>query len=145
MEQKTFIPNAEQLQKKYYLIDAKDKILGRLATQVAAILRGKHKPVYTPNMDTGDYVIIVNAEKIRVTGKKMTDKIYHTYTGYPGGRKEINLGDLLKKRPAQAVKVAVNRMIPKGALGNKVRTHLRVYAGDQHPHQAQKPIVLEIN
>ncbi len=144
MIQKTFIPKFETIEKKYYMIDAKDKILGRVAAKVAAILRGKHKAIYTPHLDTGDMVVIINAEKIRVTGKKLTDKQYQTYSGYPAGRKVLSLESLLAKRPTQVMRLAVNRMIPKGALGNKVRTRLRVYAGDKHPHQAQKPILLEI-
>lgn len=144
MFKKTYLPDADKLEKKCYVIDAKDQILGKVATTAATVLRGKHKTIYTPFLDTGDFVVILNAEKIRVTGKKMTDKMYQTYTGYPGGRRLISLEDLLKKRPTQVVKVAVNRMIPKGALGNKIRTRLRVYVGDQHPHQAQKPIVLNV-
>lgn len=144
MFKKTYLPDADKLEKKCYVIDAKDQILGKVATTAATVLRGKHKTIYTPFLDTGDFVVILNAEKIRVTGKKMTDKMYQTYTGYPGGRRLISLEDLLKKRPTQVIKVAVNRMIPKGALGNKIRTRLRVYVGDQHPHQAQKPIVLNV-
>ncbi len=144
MFKKTYLPDVNKIEKKCYVIDAKDKILGRVATTAATILRGKHKTIYTPYMDTGDFVVVLNAEKVRVTGKKMTDKMYQTYTGYPGGRRLISLENLLKKRPTQVITVAVNRMIPKGALGNKIRTRLRVYVGDQHPHQAQKPIVLDV-
>ena len=144
MIKKTFTPKAEDIQKKYYVIDAKDKILGRIATRAAAILRGKHKVTFAPHMDTGDMVIIVNAEKFRVTGKKLTDKKYQTYSGYPAGRKVTSLESLLARRPTQALRLAVNRMIPKGALGNKIRTRFRVYAGDKHPHEAQQPILLEI-
>lgn len=144
MFKKTFLPDAEKLEKKCYVIDAKDQILGKVATTAATVLRGKHKTIYTPYLDTGDFVVVLNAEKVRVTGKKLTDKVYQTYTGYPGGRRLISLEDLLKKRPTQVIKVAVNRMIPKGALGNKIRTRLRVYVGDKHPHQAQKPIVLNV-
>ena len=135
---------AGKVEQKCYLIDAKDKILGRVAAKAATILRGKHKPTYTPYVDTGDHVIIINAEKIKVTGKKLEDKEYQRYTGYHSGRKVVSLQDMLKKTPTTVLRLAVNRMIPHGALGNKVRTKLRVYAGDKHPHQAQKPIALEI-
>ncbi len=144
MVQKTFIPKTENITRQFYLIDAKDKILGKVATKAALILRGKHKAIYTPHMDTGDSVIIINAEKIRVTGKKMTDKIYQRYTGYPGGQRQVALEDLLKKQPTQALRSAINRMIPKGALGNQIRTRVRIYAGDKHPHLAQKPVTLEV-
>jgi len=141
---KTYIPKIGDIERKFYLIDAKDKILGRVATQAAAILRGKHKTVFTPHLDTGDPVVIINAEKIRVTGKKLQDKIYLHYSGYPSGQKSMTLEELLKKSPTKVLRLAINRMIPAGELGNKVRRRLRIYAGDQHPHQAQKPIALEI-
>lgn len=144
MPQETFIPKPGQIQKKSYVIDAKDKILGRVATKAAILLRGKHKPLYTPHMDTGDFVIIINADKIRVTGKKLFEKKYQTYSGYPSGRKVTPLGTMLQKRPTEAVRLAVNRMIPKGPLGNKIRTRLRVYAGEKHLQEAQKPIALTI-
>lgn len=135
---------AGEINRKCYLIDAKDKILGRVAVKAAVILRGKHKAIYTPNVDTGDQVIIINADKIKVTGKKLQDKIYQKYTGYHSGRKTIPLGALLEKAPTQVLRLAVERMIPKGPLGNKVKGKLRIYAGEQHPHQGQKPITLEI-
>lgn len=144
MIKKTFIPSSEKIDKKFYLIDAKDKILGRVAAKAAAILRGKHKTIYTPHLDTGDMVIILNSEKIRVTGKKLTDKQYQRFTGYPAGRKLTSLENLLAKKPTKVMRLAINRMIPKGALGNKIRTHLRIYVGDNHPHQAQKPILLDV-
>ncbi len=140
----TYFAKAEEVQRNCYLIDADNKILGRVATKAAAILRGKHKRIFTPHVDTGDVVIIINAEKIRVTGKKLTDKIYQRYTGYPGGQKLLALQDLLKKKPEQVLELAINRMIPKGPLGNRVKGKLRIYAGDKHPHQAQKPIALEV-
>lgn len=133
-----------EVQEKCYLLDAQNKILGRLAAKAAVLLRGKHKPNYTPNVKTGDMVVVINAEKIRVTGKKMTDKIYQRYSGYPSGKKVLALQDLLQKRPEQAVRLAINRMIPKGPLGNDIRKRLRVYSGDKHPHQAQKPIAFEV-
>ena len=141
---KSFLANASTVKKTYYLVDAKDKILGRLATKVAAVLRGKHKASFTPYVDCGDFVVIINAEKIRVTGRKLKDKIYQRYTGYPSGKRIVVLEDMLKKRPTQAVKLAVQGMIPHGPLGNKIRTQLRVYAGESHPHQAQKLIALSV-
>ncbi len=144
MMKNTYFAKAEEVKRNCYLIDANNKILGRVATKAAAILRGKHKRIFTPHVDTGDVVIIINAEKIRVTGKKLTDKIYQRYTGYPGGQKLLALQDLLKKKPEQVLELAINRMIPKGPLGNRVKGKLRIYAGDKHPHQAQKPIALEV-
>ena len=142
--QKTFLIKPNAVERKYYIIDAQDKILGRVAAKAAHILRGKHKRTYTPNVDCGDPVIIINAGKIRVTGKKLTDKIYQRYTGYPGGQRLTPLGVMLEKRPTVAMQLAVERMIPKGALGESVRRKLRIYAGDKHPHQAQKPVILEV-
>ena len=144
MEQKTFMAKSNEVKKSYYLIDAKNKVLGRVAAKAATILRGKHKAIYTPNVDTGDYVIIINADKIRVTGNKLEDKMYERFSGYPSGKKIVPLGVMMQKRPTQAMRLAVNRMIPKGPLGYKTRTKLRVYAGDKHPHTAQKPVTLEI-
>ncbi len=144
MEQKSYIAKAGTFEKKYYLIDAKDKVLGRVAAKAATILRGKHKKIYTPNVDTGDYVIIINADKIRVTGRKLEDKEYQYFTGYPSGRRVIPLGELMKKKPTQAMLLAVTRMIPNGPLGYKIRTNVRIYAGDKHPHKAQKPIPLAV-
>ncbi|MEI7998872.1 MAG: 50S ribosomal protein L13 [Candidatus Omnitrophota bacterium] len=141
---KTFLPNVNEIETKCYLIDAKDKILGRIATKAATILRGKHKRIYTPFLDCGDTVVIINASKVRVTGKKLTDKIQDRYTGYPSGYREVVLGDMLAKRPTTVIELAVTRMIPKGALGYKQRGKLRVYADDKHPHAAQKPIVLDV-
>lgn len=141
---KTYIPKNYQNERKCYLIDAADKILGRVAAKAATILRGKHKVSYTPNLDTGDSVIIINASKIRVTGNKLHDKIYETFSGYPSGQKIITLENLLKKSPERVLRLAVNRMIPKGSQGFHVRTRLRVYPGDKHPHQAQKPITLTV-
>lgn len=143
--QKTFMAKAEDLKRDCYLIDAKDKILGKVATKTASILRGKHKPIFTPHVDTGDMVVIINAEKIQVTGKKMKDKEYQRYSGYHGGQKTIKLEDLMQRAPTQALKLAITRMIPKGPLGNKMKTKLKIYAGEEHPHQAQKPITLDIN
>jgi large subunit ribosomal protein L13 len=144
MTQKSYMAKAGKVEQRCYLIDAKDKILGRIAAKAAIILRGKHKTTYTPYVDTGDHVIIINAEKVKVTGRKLEDKEYQRYTGYHSGRKVVSLQDILKKAPTVVLRLAVNRMIPHGALGNKVRTKLRVYAGDKHPHQAQKPVLLEV-
>lgn len=141
---KTFLPKVSELETKCYLIDAKDKVLGRVAAKAASILRGKHKRTYTPFFDSGDTVVIINAEKVRVTGKKLTDKIQDRYTGYPSGYREVTLGDMLNKRPATVLELAVTRMIPGGPLGYKQKMKLRVYAGDKHPHAAQKPIQIEI-
>jgi len=141
---KTSFTKDIDVEHKCYVVDAKDKILGRVAARVAAILRGKHKPTFTPNSDTGDNVIIINAEKIRVTGKKMTDKVYERYTGFPSGKRVVVLEDMLKRRPTTVMYLAVERMIPAGALGARVLKKLRVYAGDKHPHAAQNPIALEV-
>src|SRR3989338_8907881 len=127
---KTYMAKPPEVKQACYLIDAKDKILGRIATRAATILRGKHKTIYTPHIDTGDIVVIINADKFKVTGKKMTDKTYERYTGYPSGKRIVALQDMLKKRPTEAMKLAVERMIPTGPLGYHIRKRLRVYAGD---------------
>lgn len=142
--QKSFMAKTNEVEKKYYIIDATDKVLGKLAVKTADVLRGKHKPTYTPHIDTGDYVIVINAEKIKVTGNKMKQKEYQRYSGYHSGQKTVKLSEMLQKAPQNVIKLAVNRMIPSGPLGNKIRTKLKVYAGDKHPHAAQKPIPLEI-
>lgn len=144
LKRKTFMAKPGEVALQCYLIDAKDKILGRVATRAAHIIRGKHKPQFTPNADTGDMVVIINAEKIRVTGKKMSDKIYQKYSGFHSGQKDVTLQDMLIKRPTQVMRLAVNRMLPRKALGFKLRTKLRIYTGDKHPHAAQKPILLNI-
>ena len=141
---KTFLPKVTEIEHKCYLIDAKDKVLGRVAAKAATIIRGKHKRIYTPFLDTGDTVIIINADQVRVTGKKLTDKVYSRYTGYPGGNRKVALGDMLAKSPAKVLELAVTRMLPSGALAYKQATKLKVYAGEAHPHAAQKPVVLEI-
>jgi len=141
---KTHIPKPDQIERKSYLIDANGKILGRLAARIATILRGKNKAIYTPHLDTGDRVVVINAEKIRVTGNKMKQKVYQRYSGYPSGQKKLTLEQMMQKAPTQALRLAVNRMIPKGRLGNSLRKRLRIYRGDQHPHQGQKPTPLEV-
>ena len=135
---KTFMKRPEDVQRKWYIIDAERKILGRLATKVAVILRGKNKPEYTPHVDTGDHIIVINAEKIQVTGNKLTDKKYQTYSGYPGGQKEYSLETLLKKKPEEVIMKAVKGMLPHNTLGRKMLTKLKVYKGSEHPHAAQE-------
>jgi len=135
---KTYSAKAEDIDRKWYLIDAEGEILGRLATQIATILRGKNKPNYTPSMDLGDYVVVINAEKIKVTGNKLKGKIYRYHTSYPGGLKSVTLETLLKKKPELVVKKAVQGMIPHTKLGRIMIKKLKIYKGNEHPHQAQK-------
>ncbi|MCK5364167.1 MAG: 50S ribosomal protein L13, partial [Gammaproteobacteria bacterium] len=132
----TFSAKAETVERDWYVVDATDVPLGRLASQVASRLRGKHKPVYTPHVDTGDYIVVVNAEKVGVTGKKRSDKMYHRHSGYPGGLKSVSLGRLLDKTPARAIEYAVKGMLPKGPLGRAMFKKLKVYAGPNHRHTA---------
>jgi large subunit ribosomal protein L13 len=133
------------LKKEWYLIDAENEILGRLATQVALLLRGKTKTIYTPNLDCGDYVVIINAEKIRLTGNKLTDKEYISHTGYPGGQRKATPAELLKKRPEAIIEKAVKGMLPRNRLGRELFRNLHVYAGAEHPHEAQKPKAIKVN
>ncbi|MCU7806665.1 MAG: 50S ribosomal protein L13 [Candidatus Thiodiazotropha sp. (ex Semelilucina semeliformis)] len=133
-----------EVRRNWYLVDATDKTLGRLSTEIARRLRGKHKPEYTPHVDTGDYIVVVNAEKIRVTGNKLADKMYHHHTGYIGNLKSINLGKLLQKAPERAIQHAVKGMMPKNSLGRAMFKKLRVFAGNEHTHQAQQPEPLDI-
>ena len=139
----TFTAKPETVVKDWYLVDATDKVLGRLATQIAIRLRGKHKPEYTPHVDTGDHIVIVNAAKIRVTGDKMNQKKYYRHTGYPGGIKETVLSDELENNPERVIERAVKGMLPKNSLGRTMFRKLRVYAGPDHSHQAQQPKALE--
>ncbi len=141
---KSFIPREKEIQKQWHVIDAEGQILGRLATRVARLLTGKDKPIYTPFLDTGDHVIIINAEKVKLTGKKLTDKMYRHHTGYPGGLRETAAGVLLTKDPGKLVREAVIGMLPKSKLGRAMRKKLKVYRGPQHPHQAQQPKQLAI-
>jgi len=136
--------NPQNVQRNWYVVDAEGKTLGRLASQVAAILRGKNKPTFTPHVDCGDFVIVINAEKVRLTGKKMTKKIYRHHSGYPGGLKEVAAKDLLERRPTRAVELAVKGMLPHNRLGAAMYRKLKVYAGPEHPHAAQQPIKLDI-
>lgn len=141
----TFLAKPNEVERKWYVVDAEGMVLGRLASQVASILRGKNKPTYTPNVDTGDHVIIINADKVVLTGNKLTDKIYYHHTGYVGHMKETPYGELMAKKPEFAVKKAIVGMLPKGSLGRKMATKLRVYAGAEHGHEAQKPEVLKLS
>ncbi len=139
---KTYMAKGETLERKWYVVDADGMVLGRLASQVAAILRGKHKPIYTPHVDTGDHVIILNADKVVLTGNKLDDKLYQHHTGYPGGLKSVTYRNLRDNKPEFMVYEAVRRMMPKGPLGRKMLKKLRVYAGTEHSHEAQMPEVL---
>jgi large subunit ribosomal protein L13 len=141
---KTVFLNAGTAKNDWVLVDATDKTLGRLATRIAMVLRGKHKPEYTPNADTGDYVVVINAEKVRVTGNKLEDKRYWRHTEYPGGIKSTKLGDMLEKHPERVIESAVKGMLPKGPLGYAQFRKLKVYAGTQHPHAAQQPKPLQL-
>jgi large subunit ribosomal protein L13 len=141
---KTYVAKKTEIKRSWYLIDAKDKVLGRLATKAATILRGKHKVIFTPHLDTGDGVIVINAAKVRFTGRKLKQKVYRRYSGYPGGLKEIPLEEMLRKKPATVVRLAVQRMLPRGPLGSDIIKKLKVYTGDTHPHKGQKPVSLEV-
>ena len=138
---KSYIAKAGDIQHNWYVIDAEGKTLGKLAAETAMILRGKKKPTYTPHMDCGDYVVVINAEKICVTGKKESDKIYKRHTGYPGGLREMTLAEMRAKKPEEIIRHAVKGMMPKGKLGRAMFKKLKVYAGPEHPHAAQKPEV----
>lgn len=135
----TTLPQVNAIQRDWWLIDAKDQVLGRLATRIVRILRGKHKVTYTPFLDTGDFIIVINAEKVAVTGQKRDQKVYERYSGYPGGRKVKTLGDLLKTHPERVIRQAVNGMMPDGPLGRRMMRKLKIYAGAAHPLAAQKP------
>lgn len=141
---KTYMPSGKNIERKWYVVDAEGQTLGRLASQIAAILRGKNKPEFTPFLDMGDYVIVVNAEKIHLTGKKLENKIYSTHTGQPGGLREMSYKQLLQSKPELAVKSAVKGMLPKNSLGRDMIKKLKVYSGPEHGHQAQQPEVLNI-
>jgi len=141
---KTFSATPADIKRDWYLVDASGKTLGRLATQIAVRLRGKHKPEYTPHMDNGDYIVVINAKDVRVTGRKATDKIYHSHSGYPGGLKTITFEKLIQKKPERIIETAVKGMLPKGPLGREMYRKLRVYPGAKHKHTAQQPIPLEL-
>ena len=139
---KSFMASPATIERKWYVVDATDKTLGRLASEVAKVLRGKNKPIFTPHIDTGDYVIIVNAEKVQVTGKKLDQKVYYHHSDYVGGMKETTLREMMAKKPEKVIELAVKGMLPKGPLGREIYKKLYVYAGPDHKHQAQKPEVL---
>ena len=136
---KTFMPKKEQIQRKWYVVDAADEVLGRLASRISLVLQGKHKPSYVPHIDTGDFVVVLNAEKIKVTGKKLENKRYRSYSGYVGNLKEKTLEEMLNSRPEEVIIKAVGRMLPKNKLSKKMLKKLKVYKGSQHPHAAEKP------
>ena len=141
---KTYATKPEDIERRWYVVNAEGKILGRLASEVAKILRGKHKPYFAPHLDTGDYVIVINAAKIRVTGKKLDDKIYYRHSGYPGGLRSTTLAEMLKKRPTRVMRLAVRGMLPHNRLGRAMMRKLKIYEGESHPHQAQNPQELEL-
>ena len=142
---KTYMATPSTIERKWYVVDAADKTLGRLAAEVAKVLRGKHKPTFPPHMDTGDHVIIINADKVRLTGKKLVQKVYFRHSGYLGGDKYTKAGDMLAKNPVRMVELAVRGMVPHNRLGSQIIKKLHVYAGSEHPHAAQKPEVLTID
>ncbi|PTX58214.1 LSU ribosomal protein L13P [Melghirimyces profundicolus] len=140
----TFMAKPNQVDRNWFVVDAANQPLGRLATEVATLLRGKHKPEYTPHVDTGDFVIVINASKVHLTGKKPTNKTYYRHSGYPGGLKSISAGELREKNPQRLIELAVKGMLPKNSLGRKQLKKLKVYAGPEHPHQAQQPQKWEV-
>ena len=141
---KTFSAKAEETKKDWYVVDASGKVLGRLASEIALRLRGKHKAIYTPHVDTGDFIVVVNAERIILTGKKLTDKIYYSYSGYPGGLRETAAGKMLAEKPEKLIRIAVAGMMPKNNLGRKMLKKLKIYSGNAHPHDAQCPKTLAV-
>lgn len=141
---KTFVAKPAEVKRDWYVIDAEGKTLGRMATEIARRLRGKHKPEYTPHADTGDYIVVINADKVHVTGNKRQDKIYYRHTGYPGGLKQANFDIMINNFPERVVEIAVKGMLPKGPLGRAMYTKLKVYAGAEHPHAAQQPQELKL-
>ncbi len=141
---KTFVAKPETVKRDWYVVDAEGKTLGRLATEIASRLRGKHKPEYTPHVDTGDYIVVINAEKVAVTGKKASDKMYYAHSGFPGGIKSISFDKLIQRKPEMVIEAAVKGMLPKGPLGRAMFRKLKVYAGAEHAHAAQQPQVLDI-
>jgi large subunit ribosomal protein L13 len=140
---KTYQAKKEEIDHKWYLVNAEGRVLGRLSTELAKVLKGKNKPTYTPHVDTGDFVVVVNAGKVTLTGKKLKDKIYYHHTGYPGGIKEMSAEKLLAKKPTEMIRMAVRGMLPKNSLGRQMLRKLKIYSGSNHPHEAQKPIPLE--
>ncbi len=141
---RTYTPKPTEIAREWYLVDAQDQTLGRFASRIARLLMGKDKPDFAPHLDSGDFVVVVNAEKVRVTGKKLEEKLYYRHSGYPGGLRTMTLGELLERRPTRAVRLAVKGMLPKNRLGRAMLQKLKVYEGPDHPHQAQKPKPLEL-
>ena len=141
---KTYVAKTGEIESQWHIVDATDRVLGRLASRVAVILQGKHRPTYTPHIDTGDHIVVINAEKIRLTGRKADQKTYDRYSGYPGGRRVIPFRTMIERKPEEVVRLAVRRMLPKSRLGRKMLRKLKVYAGADHPHTAQAPATLEI-
>ena len=141
---KTFVAKEKEVERIWHLVDAQDKILGRLATQIAVRLRGKHKPIFTPHADTGDFIVVVNAEKVAMTGSKWDNKVYYRHSGYIGGLKQITAKKLLEKKPEELLRLAVKRMLPKNSLGRRQLKKLKIYAGPDHPHEAQEPVKCDI-
>lgn len=144
LEMKTFVAKEHEIEKKWYSIDAEGKTLGRLASEIATLLRGKHKPIFTPHMDAGDYVVVVNAAKVVLTGEKLEKKVYYRHSGYVGGLKKTTAKEMLQKRPENLIRLAVKGMLPKNSLGRRQLAKLKIYAGPDHPHQAQKPEKMEV-
>lgn len=143
IKMQTHVVKAADIERAWFVVDAAGQNLGRLASNVARILKGKHKPIYSPHLDVGDFVIVINADKIAVTGRKLDNKVYYHYTGYPGGLRQITLRDQMKRHPTYAVRDAIKGMLPKNRLGRRIMSKLKIYAGPDHPHQAQQPKVLE--
>lgn len=141
---KTFVAKEQEIEKKWYLVDAEGRILGRLATQIAVRLRGKHKPIFTPHADTGDFIVVINADKIALKGAKLDQKVYYRHSGYMGGLKKTSARELLEKKPEALLRIAVKGMLPKNSLGRRQLKKLKIYAGPDHPHEAQEPEKLEI-
>jgi len=141
---KTFVAKEQELEKKWYLVDAQNKILGRLASEIAVRLRGKHKPIFTPHADTGDFIVVINADKVALTGSKWDSKIYYRHSGYLGGLKQISAKRLVEKKPGELLRFAVKGMLPRTSLGRRQLTKLKIYAGSSHPHEAQQPEKLDI-
>jgi large subunit ribosomal protein L13 len=141
---RTYVVTADDIQREWWVVDAQGRNLGRLASRIASILRGKHKPVYSPHLDVGDFVIVTNAEQVEVTGRKSDQKVYYRYSGYPGGLSAVTLGEQLERHPTRVLRAAVRGMLPKNRLGRKMLRKLKIYAGPEHPHQAQQPKPLEL-
>ena len=139
MRVKTYTPKASEIERKWYIVDEDGQTLGRLASSIASLLRGKHKPTFTPNLDTGDYVVVINAEKIQVTGRKRLEKLYYRHSRYPGGLRSLNFEEMIERHPDRVLRLAVKGMIPSGSLGREMMNKLKIYAGEDHPHGAQQP------